>query len=193
MNKLTKYVLVLVVSVILMPGSLWAEMVRGQVTAINKENQSITILPQDASGNIQESKELKVDPNAQFAGIQSLDDLEVGDEIVAEVDRRMFGREQVKQLTKSIAAGTAAENLEQEANRLTSSLPASVSLPEVPSSVTSSDSNIAREQSAGAELPPASAGAYTPNTADAWSGSGAVESSADAVDEGSGVRNQQTY
>jgi hypothetical protein len=111
MKRISYYVMGALMTFALMAGNLYAEMVRGQVTAVNKDNQSITVTTQDASGTAQETKELKLAPDAQFSGIQSIDDLEVGDSIQADVEKKMFGGDQIRQISssKSLASGSAVD------------------------------------------------------------------------------------
>jgi len=78
MNKIERCLFGFVFGMGLIQGNLLADIVRGEVTGINKEHQSITILQKDSSGLVQRNKEFTLRPDAQFAGIQSLEDLEVG-------------------------------------------------------------------------------------------------------------------
>lgn len=96
MKKINRYLLGVALGIGLFQGNLFAEMVQGEVTAINKEHQSVTILQKDSSGLAQKNKEFALRPDAQFAGIQSLEDLEVGDEVQAELDKKIFRKDEVK-------------------------------------------------------------------------------------------------
>ncbi|HLD49610.1 MAG TPA: hypothetical protein VJC08_00275 [bacterium] len=98
MNKIERCLFGFVFGMGLIQGNLLADIVRGEVTGINKEHQSITILQKDSSGLVQRNKEFTLRPDAQFAGIQSLEDLEVGDEVQAEVNKKMFRNDEVKLL-----------------------------------------------------------------------------------------------
>lgn len=123
MKKLSTYFAGIMFAMLLLPASSWAEMVRGQVTAINKDNQSITVMAVDESGASQGQKELTLAPDAQFSGIQSIDDLQVGDQIQADVNKKMFGNDEIKQLTSTKGGqvnASAGENLSASGQASTS-------------------------------------------------------------------------
>lgn len=99
MNKFVLYFFGFILGIGLTQGVLSAEMVQGEVTATNRQNQSVTILMKDSSGLGKESKELILSRDVQFAGIRSLEDLEIGDKVKAEVNKKMFRKDEVKLLT----------------------------------------------------------------------------------------------
>lgn len=103
-------------------GNLFAETVRGEVTAINKEIRSVTILQKDSAGEPYQNKEFILRPDAKFIGAQSFGGLEVGDEIQADVNPRMFRKDEVKLLittkTKAMIETNRAKNkVESRINR----------------------------------------------------------------------------
>ncbi len=72
-------------------GTAWAEMVQGQVVAVNSENRSLTVQKMEDRGDAKEIN-LSVPQNAELrGGIQALEDVEVGDEIRAEANKPTLG------------------------------------------------------------------------------------------------------
>lgn len=148
MKRMDRFIFVwgVIGGMVLVQGNLFAEMVRGQVTAINKQNQSITVLTEDSSGATQGNKELTVRPDAQFAGIQSLDDLEVGDEIQAEVDKKMFRKGEVTQLTSAQGSARGIQSLPAAVKKTASSFARPAARPKAASPVSTNSQSFLEEE-----------------------------------------------
>ncbi len=71
-------------------GIALAEMISGQVTIINRENQTLTVERLKETGE-SEKINLSVPSQAEFRGIKSLNDVEVGDEIMADASKPALG------------------------------------------------------------------------------------------------------
>jgi hypothetical protein len=66
----------------------WAELIQGEITAVDPQNRSVTVAPrqQTGKGPIQ----LTIQEDAMQRG-QTLDQLSVGDEIIVEANKPLFG------------------------------------------------------------------------------------------------------
>jgi hypothetical protein len=72
----------------------YADLIQGQVTAVDAQNKSVTITPrnaQDLPSQINLSIKDEALKKAQDQGISSLDQLSVGDEIIVEADKPAMG------------------------------------------------------------------------------------------------------
>lgn len=77
-----------------------AEIMRGEVTAVDAQERSITInqLDQSGIGVTRENLEIKLREDTQFTGIKSLQELKAGDEVLLEANKRIFGPWEVKHI-----------------------------------------------------------------------------------------------
>lgn len=89
-----KWMGIFAAAILVFQGTALAEMIQGQVTAVNTENRSVTI-QRDALGADANQKseqiDLSIPENAEFRGIQSFDEVEVGDEVRAEANKPALG------------------------------------------------------------------------------------------------------
>ncbi len=77
-------------ALVIWQSSVLAEMVQGQVTAVNQENRTVTLQQAQPDGKAKEI-DLSIPADAEFRGIQSLGEVEVGDEIRAEANKPALG------------------------------------------------------------------------------------------------------
>lgn len=125
MKNQSKYLMVGVLGLLIAAGPAFAEMIQGQVTAVNTENNSLTVQRMKDTGE-QEQINLNVPQNAQFRGISSLQDVEVGDEIKAEANKPSLGLGawDTKWLSKEAMAGAGRSGSSAMSNT-SSSMPSS--------------------------------------------------------------------
>src|SRR3954465_1448671 len=82
-------------------GSAYAENIQGTITSVNPDNKSLTITPKDQAAGLPSEINLQVKDDKSFKGIQSLDELAVGDDVKVEADRKDNGNWEVKSLERS--------------------------------------------------------------------------------------------
>lgn len=90
MKSNSKIFLAMTAGLLVFQGVAAAEMVTGQVTAVNPDDRSLTIQRAQATGEQEEIK-LKVPENAELRGIQSFEEVEVGDDVRAEANKPALG------------------------------------------------------------------------------------------------------
>ncbi len=79
--------------ILLIPAAA-AELIHGEVTAVNRENNSVTLSPLHSSAeNLPAAVDVRLDDNAfkQSPGLGSIDQLTVGDEIIVEARKPFLG------------------------------------------------------------------------------------------------------
>lgn len=74
--------------------AIFAETVEGKVYAVNKQQQTLQISPRVGEPKIN----LRMDSNASLQGIQSFDELEVGDRVRADIRENDAGEKTVRRL-----------------------------------------------------------------------------------------------
>jgi hypothetical protein len=87
-----------------------AESITGTIVAVNSDDKSVTIAPSDRSAGLPQELNLSVQDEKAYKdkGIQSLDELAVGDEIRVEAERQDTGDWEVQSLEKNTEAGAGA-------------------------------------------------------------------------------------
>lgn len=95
-----KCLILLMLAFGLFQGSLFAEIMLGEVTAVNQQEQTVTInqLDQTGVGVTRKNLRLNLRDDTQFSGLQSIQDLKVGDEVLVEANKRIFGPWEIKHL-----------------------------------------------------------------------------------------------
>lgn len=83
---------ILAAAFLMVQGAALAEVVQGQVTAVNQGDRSLTVqrMAEEAGGQGKEIS-LKVPESAELRGIQTFDEVGVGDEIRAEANKPALG------------------------------------------------------------------------------------------------------
>ncbi len=89
----TKVMLTALFSVLALGAPAYAELIYGQVAAVDAQNESVTITPRNASADIPQQINLSVKQEALKNNqvVQSLDQLSIGEEIIVEADKPAFG------------------------------------------------------------------------------------------------------
>ncbi len=115
--KALRLLFMMAVIMVLTNVSAFAEIMRGEVTAIDQQDRSITInqLDQSGVGVTRENLELNLRENTQYTGISSLKDLKVGDEVLIEANKRIFGPWEIKHLQSTKAGAAAMKDKAQKA------------------------------------------------------------------------------
>lgn len=89
MGTHVKYFGILIAGLIILQAPALAEMIQGQVIAVNPDENNLTLQRVTTTGD-QEQIDVSA-ADAQLRGIQSLDQVEVGDEIRADANKPAFG------------------------------------------------------------------------------------------------------
>ena len=90
-------------------GVAFAENIQGTVTSVNPDNKSLTIMPKEQKADLPSEINLQVKNDKSFkGGIQSLEELAVGDEVKVDADRKDSGPWEVKSLEKQTQAQSAS-------------------------------------------------------------------------------------
>jgi len=82
--KKTFWLGLLVTGLLLLPQAAYAMLIQGTVTQLNLDASAITLSRTDPQTQVTEELDITVLPEAEFKGISSLAELEVGDEIRVE-------------------------------------------------------------------------------------------------------------
>jgi hypothetical protein len=113
MKAMKFFLFLLLGTFVLFETALMAEIqaIEGKITAVNSENKSLTISPKDQTAGLPQEINLSVKDEDSFknAGIKSLDELSVGDEIVVEAEQKDEGNWEVKNLQTAPASVTASQ------------------------------------------------------------------------------------
>ncbi|HTL47746.1 MAG TPA: hypothetical protein VL688_06750 [Verrucomicrobiae bacterium] len=93
----------------------FSEMVQGQVTAVNQANNSLKVQMMQPGGEKKEV-ELNIPQQGEFRGIQSLADVEVGDQIRAEANKPALGigSWEAKWIEKSAAQASQTQGAQSQ-------------------------------------------------------------------------------
>ncbi len=86
-----KYLWILAVSLLSNPAGVWAEMVQGQVTAVDTQNRTLTVQKEPLPGEKLEEINLSVPEDAGLHGIGAFDEVGVGDDIRADANKPTLG------------------------------------------------------------------------------------------------------
>jgi hypothetical protein len=91
MQSKSRFLVIMAAALMLWQGAALAEMVQGQVTAVNPGDRSLTVQRSAAEGEQGKEISLKVPENAELRGIQTFAEVGVGDEIRAEANKPALG------------------------------------------------------------------------------------------------------
>lgn len=90
MKRFKQVLLLGLVFNLLYPAIASAEIIQGQVVAVSPDNQSVTISQLEPSNQAGRQITLRIKDDAQLRGVNSLQELQVGDEVYAEASRKFF-------------------------------------------------------------------------------------------------------
>ncbi len=107
MIKFCTLVAVIAAAIFLWNGSSYAETVQGKIVEINPTEKSLTLNRFDAASGQPEQLEMSIDAETQFKGINSLDALKVGDDVMVEADQNFVTRQWTVNLIQK-GSGTLA-------------------------------------------------------------------------------------
>lgn len=93
----------------LMSGAAFAEMISGKITSIDPTEKSFKLQRLDSASGKTQELEIKVEDQTRYDGIQSLVDLQVGDEIQVEADQNILTRAWKARSIASASADAAAD------------------------------------------------------------------------------------
>ncbi len=171
--KALRYITMLVAVLALFQVNAFAEIIRGEIKAVNQNEQSITInqLDQAGIGVTRKNLELNLRDDTQFTGIRSIQELKVGDEVLIEANKKIFGPWVIKHLQSANmpnnpkAADLAVKSIKTESVKIQSQ--AQQMSPQKVTTVTTvqkmkPDHQTPSANYAGSAVTPAEAGAESP-------------------------------
>lgn len=111
-TKGLRFVIMFAIALAFFQSVALAEIMRAEVRVVNQDQKSITInqLDQSGVGVTRENLKLNLRDDTQFTGIKSIQDLKVGDEVLIEANKRIFGPWEIKHLQSTKPSAAVAQS-----------------------------------------------------------------------------------